>query len=46
MGIKTIAEFVSNELILEKLRIMGVDYVQGYVISKPQPFTNHEISCT
>jgi len=37
MGIKTIAEFVSNEMILEKLRIMGVDYVQGYVISKPQP---------
>lgn len=41
MGIKTIAEFVSNEMILEKLRIMGVDYVQGYVISKPQPFASH-----
>jgi len=40
MGIKTIAEYVSNEVILEKLRLLGVDYAQGYAISKPQPFVN------
>jgi len=40
MGIKTIAEYVSNETILEKLRLLGVDYAQGYAISKPQPFKN------
>ncbi|MCK4705675.1 MAG: EAL domain-containing protein, partial [Gammaproteobacteria bacterium] len=38
MGIKTIAEYVSDETILAKLRLLGVDYVQGYAISKPQPF--------
>ena len=37
MGIKTIAEFVENEAILEKLREIGVNYVQGYYIHKPVP---------
>jgi diguanylate cyclase (GGDEF)-like protein/PAS domain S-box-containing protein len=37
MGLKTIAEFVENEDILERLREVGVDYVQGYAIGKPMP---------
>jgi EAL domain-containing protein (putative c-di-GMP-specific phosphodiesterase class I) len=37
MGIKTIAEFVENQAILEKLRTIGVDYAQGYGIAKPCP---------
>lgn len=36
-GMKTIAEFVENEQILEQLRIIGVDYAQGYGIGKPEP---------
>jgi diguanylate cyclase (GGDEF)-like protein/PAS domain S-box-containing protein len=35
MGMETIAEFVENDEILEKLTEIGVDYVQGYRISKP-----------
>lgn len=35
MGICTIAEFVENEGILEKLSSLGVDYAQGYGIAKP-----------
>lgn len=38
MGIQTIAEFVENDETLDLLRKMGVDYAQGYGISKPQPF--------
>lgn len=38
MGIKTIAEFVENDFILEKVKILGVNYAQGYGIAKPQPF--------
>ena len=38
MGIQTIAEFVENETILEKVTAMGVDYAQGYTIAKPRPF--------
>jgi len=37
MNIGTIAEFVENDMILEKLRVLGVDYGQGYGISKPVP---------
>ncbi|MDP2878960.1 MAG: EAL domain-containing protein [Sulfuricella sp.] len=37
MGIKTIAEFVENQAILDKLRTIGVDYAQGYGIAKPRP---------
>lgn len=37
MGKQTIAEFVENEAILGKLRVIGVDYAQGYVIGRPRP---------
>jgi len=37
MGKQTVAEFVENEPILEKLRQMGVDYAQGYFIGRPLP---------
>ncbi len=36
MGIKTIAEFVESKQILEKLEMLGVDYVQGYYFGKPE----------
>jgi diguanylate cyclase (GGDEF)-like protein/PAS domain S-box-containing protein len=36
-GLLTIAEFVESEAVLEKLRSMGVDYAQGYLIHKPAP---------
>ncbi|MDD5403086.1 MAG: EAL domain-containing protein [Sulfuricella sp.] len=37
MGLKTIAEFVETEAVLEKLREMGVDFVQGFGIEHPRP---------
>ena len=37
MGKRTIAEFVENDDILEKLREVGVDYAQGYCIGRPTP---------
>ena len=39
MGKKTIAEFVENQAILQKLRLqeMGVDFAQGYGIGLPRP---------
>lgn len=37
MNIETIAEFVENEAILEKVREIGINYVQGSAISSPQP---------
>lgn len=37
-GRKTIAEFVENAEILAALRTIGVDYVQGYFLGRPEPF--------
>jgi len=35
MGKKTIAEFVENKKTLKQLQLIGIDYAQGYYISKP-----------
>jgi EAL domain-containing protein (putative c-di-GMP-specific phosphodiesterase class I) len=37
MGKRTIAEFVENDGILEKLREVGVDYAQGFCVGRPTP---------
>jgi EAL domain-containing protein (putative c-di-GMP-specific phosphodiesterase class I) len=37
MGKKTIAEFVENQEVLDRLKEIGVDYAQGYQIDKPLP---------
>jgi diguanylate cyclase (GGDEF)-like protein/PAS domain S-box-containing protein len=37
MNLETIAEFVEDEIILAKLREIGVDYAQGYAINRPSP---------
>lgn len=38
LGIKTIAEFVENDEIIEVLHTIGVDLVQGFGIGKPATF--------
>ncbi|MBZ8182004.1 EAL domain-containing protein [Oscillatoria salina] len=37
VGMKTIGEFVSDENILQIIGELGVDYAQGYAVSKPHP---------
>jgi len=37
MGLETIAEFVENDAIKDKLNELGINYVQGYGIGMPQP---------
>ncbi|WP_417499043.1 EAL domain-containing protein [Methylophaga sp.] len=37
MGLETIAEFVENEEIWQKLKAIGVNYGQGYHLGKPAP---------
>ncbi|HDQ14726.1 MAG TPA: GGDEF domain-containing response regulator [Sediminispirochaeta sp.] len=41
MGIKTIAEFVTNDTIMDNLKSIGVDFAQGYHVGVPRPF--HEL---
>jgi len=37
MGLETIAEFVENKAILQKLEDINVNFAQGYSLGKPQP---------
>jgi EAL domain-containing protein (putative c-di-GMP-specific phosphodiesterase class I) len=39
MRMATIAEFVENDAIIATLRELGVDYLQGYAVHKPQPLS-------
>jgi Amt family ammonium transporter len=37
MGLETIAEFVENSRVLDRLKDIGIDYAQGYGICRPYP---------
>ena len=36
-GTRTVAELVENKETLDKLREVGIDYVQGFGIARPAP---------
>ena len=40
LGIKTVAEFIENEQLLDVVRDSGVDFAQGFFIGRPQPMDN------
>lgn len=42
-GIKTVAEFVHNEAVMEIVGSIGIDYAQGYHISEPQSATGRNV---
>jgi diguanylate cyclase (GGDEF)-like protein len=37
LGVKTVAEWVENDEILQTLREIGIDYAQGYGLHRPEP---------
>ena len=40
IGMQTIAEFVENDQVKNTLKEIGVNYIQGYGIHKPEPLEN------
>ncbi|RYE97893.1 MAG: EAL domain-containing protein, partial [Oxalobacteraceae bacterium] len=40
VGVKTVAEFVDQPKVLERVREIGIDYAQGYLLHKPEPIGN------
>ncbi len=36
-GLKTVAEYVHSEAVFEKIKDIGVDFAQGYLLGKPEP---------
>jgi diguanylate cyclase (GGDEF)-like protein/PAS domain S-box-containing protein len=45
LGKKTIAEFVENQVILQTLNGLQVDYAQGYFTGKPKPLYENAPAC-
>nr|WP_315429541.1 EAL domain-containing protein [uncultured Albidiferax sp.] len=37
LGIETVAEFVDDPAVLQRLLTLGVDFAQGYLLHKPEP---------
>ena len=37
LGITTVAEFVEDEAVYERIKDLGIDYAQGYHIGRPSP---------
>ncbi len=40
MQLRTIAEFVENDAIADKLRAIGINYAQGYGVARPEPLVD------
>ena len=38
MGLRTVAEFVETDAIMQTLRALGVDYAQGFGVARPEAF--------
>jgi len=41
MGIETVAEFVENQDIIDRLEDIGINYAQGYAIGRPKPLETY-----
>jgi EAL domain-containing protein (putative c-di-GMP-specific phosphodiesterase class I) len=37
LNLQTVAEFVSSEEIYNECRKIGIDYIQGFYLSRPEP---------
>ncbi len=40
IGMKTIAEYVQDTAVRQKVKEIGVDFIQGYHVAHPQPISN------
>jgi diguanylate cyclase (GGDEF)-like protein/PAS domain S-box-containing protein len=46
LGMRTVAEFVEDEITLGKLAAMGVDFAQGFFIARPEAIASLAIAVT
>jgi EAL domain-containing protein (putative c-di-GMP-specific phosphodiesterase class I) len=40
VGVRTVAEFVDRPEVLARVREIGVDYAQGFLLHRPEPIEN------
>ena len=43
LGIKTVAEYVHSEEVLNQVKLLGADYAQGFYIGKPDEKTRNDL---
>lgn len=43
LNLKTVAEYVHNEAVFEKVQSLGIDYSQGFYFAKPAPIDELEV---
>ncbi len=41
LGMQTVGEIVEDQATLDRLRLLGVDYAQGFHIARPEPLRTH-----
>jgi EAL domain-containing protein (putative c-di-GMP-specific phosphodiesterase class I) len=41
LGVQTMAGSVEHDAELDALRVLGVDYVQGYLVGRPQALSDY-----
>jgi diguanylate cyclase (GGDEF)-like protein len=41
-GLQTIAEYVENDAIMQRLCELGIDFAQGWAIHRPEPYTQYQ----
>jgi predicted signal transduction protein with EAL and GGDEF domain len=46
IGAQTVAEFVEDEALLERVRSLGIDYAQGHAIDRPRALLDHLVAAT
>jgi diguanylate cyclase (GGDEF)-like protein/PAS domain S-box-containing protein len=39
IGVRTVAEFVDRPEVLERVRAIGIDFAQGYLLHRPEPLS-------
>ena len=46
LGVTTVAEYVENDQVMAALRGIGVNYLQGYGVHRPEPLASELASAT
>ena len=44
LGVRTVAEAVESDTELQAMRLLGVDYAQGYLVGRPQSLVSYRFS--
>jgi EAL domain-containing protein (putative c-di-GMP-specific phosphodiesterase class I) len=44
LGVQTVAESVESDTELEAMRLLGVDFAQGYLVGRPRALSGYDFA--